>query len=115
MRISDWSSDVCSSDLEVAAVLFAFEDRGDLGEVVQPLHEGVGDRLAEAAGEGHELPRRQLLLAEEHPKMVEEPLADSADPIDRARRRPVGPGAPGPDRTRARRAGNGRFSHAPTR
>src|SRR3546814_5146881 len=84
MRISDWSSDVCSSD------------------------------LAEAAGEGLEWPRRKLLVAEENHQMVEERLADRGDAVVRERRRQVGPGDLGPDRSRDRRDGYGAVSHAPT-
>src|SRR3546814_5164014 len=48
MRISDWSSDVCSSDLDGAARAFpALETLGDLAEhdVPRLVPEGVVDRL----------------------------------------------------------------------
>src|SRR3546814_15431288 len=47
MRISDWSSDVCSSDLE-DAVLPLFETLGWLEERLSARDWLVGDRLTEA-------------------------------------------------------------------
>src|SRR3546814_4448027 len=32
MRISDWSSDVCSSDLDVARTVFAIDEGGTVGD-----------------------------------------------------------------------------------
>src|SRR3546814_6594910 len=46
--------------------------------------------------------------------MVEERLADRGDAVVRERRRQVGPGDLGPDRSRDRRDGYGAVSHAPT-
>src|SRR3546814_20961075 len=64
MRISDWSSDVCSSDLVTAAIaaplrrLFALDDgegRIDVADVVTALRRVGGiERAAEVAGERSE-------------------------------------------------------------
>src|SRR3546814_11536793 len=49
MRISDWSSDVCSSDLSAAVV--ENEDRAEIGRVA--VLERPGDGLAAARGKLH--------------------------------------------------------------
>src|SRR3546814_16856031 len=63
MRISDWSSDVCSSDLEPDAhghaALAVDADIGDAGQILQAVaHVAVGvvgdlDRRVPVAGEGN--------------------------------------------------------------
>src|SRR3546814_11654770 len=65
MRISDWSSDVCSSDLQVNALAVHGVDRGDelIGEsverggAVRKLDIGVGKAGERAAGRDRDQPR----------------------------------------------------------
>src|SRR3546814_2890193 len=52
MRISDWSSDVCSSDLSLAQILYDFPELGDVDKMMQYLENG---RAADQ-------PRADLLL-----------------------------------------------------
>src|SRR3546814_3185762 len=62
MRISDWSSDVCSSDLEVGALLREQQlERGGLVGVRRAVDSGEADqleRIADACGVQHEHPNR---------------------------------------------------------
>src|SRR3546814_3192788 len=53
MRISDWSSDVCSSDLEVGIGVAT-------GRYVAPVVELDGEVQGAALGEGHEVPPRRV-------------------------------------------------------
>src|SRR3546814_10676746 len=46
MRISDWSSDVCSSDLLVRRALFPLHDVGRQAEMLSPHR--IGERLDES-------------------------------------------------------------------
>src|SRR3546814_3837763 len=61
MRISDWSSDVCSSDLDLAQALILVGDEidaTDLGEISSRLDD-VGDAFPIVADE-HHLPEPRL-------------------------------------------------------
>src|SRR3546814_5802994 len=53
MRISDWSSDVCSSDLGEGQAVFAKEDGGMVGELARAALDHViqkhGETIADAA------------------------------------------------------------------
>src|SRR3546814_4570096 len=58
MRISDWSSDVCSSDLELAAIVALGKPSVVVGD--RPAAEGVPvtsvDKIAAAGNDGADLP-----------------------------------------------------------
>ncbi len=56
---------------EIDAFLRFLDDRRDLREAVQPAHEGVFHRRAEAAREGEEIARRQGRVAQEQHAMFE--------------------------------------------
>src|SRR3546814_14187021 len=57
MRISDWSSDVCSSDLDLEAAQYAFE--AIQGHVLSDLHGNVAESYPiEQPGARHCPPRR---------------------------------------------------------
>src|SRR3546814_9318159 len=72
MRISDWSSDVCSSDLNSEVLIVTDIKRGDLAAL-----SGAYSRLIEAAGGG----TRGLFTAIQRLKSV---YARIADPLARA-------------------------------
>src|SRR4029079_10177668 len=55
------------------------EDRDDLGEVGETLHERVLDRLAEPPGEGEEARRRQVLRAKEDDELLQPGPTDGRD------------------------------------
>src|SRR3546814_1097099 len=70
MRISDWSSDVCSSDLDVGNVLRCFgEPRGDLAPLAFELsHARFHDRLIQPVlDRRHDAPDRLVDLGERPP------------------------------------------------
>src|SRR3546814_6345620 len=73
MRISDWSSDVCSSDLEMRE-----EGAGDVADAFGveeiELHEAFDRALAGAVGEFH--PARDLALEIEGQPVLGAPRAD---------------------------------------
>src|SRR3546814_2518211 len=79
MRISDWSSDVCSSDLGHVAVFLAHPHRilvlalGEIARVVQDR--GAGDFLAaDAEVELHPADGRQVVALEGEEQVVEQVL-----------------------------------------
>src|SRR3546814_6212846 len=93
MRISDWSSDVCSSDLEGRGEDQAQPDQGGREPFLQPVPPYPGtDPL--------ELPRHALEIIDRrsHPLPPFEALAGVLlDPLDqrgRLLRDPIGPGLP---------------------
>src|SRR5271163_2500359 len=61
---------------EIDPLMLQLDDRGDLRKAVDALQERVFDRLADAAGEGEQFRRRQLLIAEEDHEMIEPGPAD---------------------------------------
>src|SRR3546814_5718791 len=75
MRISDWSSDVCSSDLERAEAAGGFDAvaireaviGGDGAGGVGLVEEAVGDRPAiDAAAAGEDEPAERPIILDEH-------------------------------------------------
>src|SRR3546814_15521185 len=84
MRISDWSSDVCSSDLDRLGIL----TRGDRPEQVElDLHErgiGVGDQRVEQAGAArlHRELEIMIVIGEAQPGLFE-PLGIAVEIGDR--------------------------------
>src|SRR3546814_15005172 len=75
MRISDWSSDVCSSDLQRCAIIRATPDRLDIDDrapafalVDDAVGAGVGNHISLGGERGVE---RQPLLAVENARHVE--------------------------------------------
>src|SRR3546814_20804050 len=81
MRISDWSSDVCSSDLSIASVVRAFEDhRNALAKADAHRHECMaaapGDKLASGskrdprARHAERVPDRDRAAISVHPAIV---------------------------------------------
>src|SRR4051794_39804872 len=64
---------------EIDLLVLELDDRRDLREAVEPLHERVIDRLAEAAGRMQKLLRRQRLAAKEHHAVFEPGSADGCD------------------------------------
>src|SRR3546814_20223992 len=84
MRISDWSSDVCSSDLRVA---LAFRDGDRLAGNHRLVHEGgaLGDLTVH---------RNLVTRADDHDvadgHRLERPLDDQAIPEHRSEKRRVG-------------------------
>src|SRR3546814_7666291 len=62
MRISDWSSDVCSSDLHSKAWLYGLRSRGCAGMALLRYQQAGGDGSLRQRGGGH-VPDRLAHLA----------------------------------------------------
>src|SRR3546814_7527329 len=75
MRISDWSSDVCSSDLatDVAGV-------GDLWQLVAIMIAGAAFRAGETTGDAVD---QRILVDDEFDDMVELAAARAEQPVER--------------------------------
>src|SRR5258708_5889706 len=56
---------------EVELLVLQLLHLDDLGKAGDALHERIFDRSSDAAGEGHELGRRQRLVLEEHHQVLE--------------------------------------------
>src|SRR3546814_17480134 len=89
MRISDWSSDVCSSDLEAA------------GEAVQDMLDGEADRAVHLMRDGLALAGRLADADLGRGDLDEDVLAEAVGALHRVRRR-CGDG----DSSEERRVGN---------
>src|SRR5258706_13177548 len=61
---------------EVVALVLELLHLDHLGKPVEPLDEGIFDRLAQAPRERHELRRRKRLVVEEDDEVLEEYAAD---------------------------------------
>src|SRR3546814_5640693 len=61
MRISDWSSDVCSSDLAAVGKAFAARDERAVGKASRAIHEQMRDRWPE---------RRQVVAGRDQHRTV---------------------------------------------
>src|SRR3546814_19010105 len=72
MRISDWSSDVCSSDLSGGGVRVTWSDAGDLG--MRPLHRWFGLFFDRMIGGDFEKGLAKLKKLSETPDGVSEQL-----------------------------------------
>src|SRR3546814_7812039 len=73
MRISDWSSDVCSSDLRVVGALNAPFGEAGLGDRGQEAEQGVGLRaLVRIRGRGDDVHQRRGVVAEQAATRSEE-------------------------------------------
>jgi hypothetical protein len=64
---------------EIDPLVFELDDRGDLGESIDPFDEGVFDDLAEAPRKTEKLLRCQVLLAKENHEVVEPSAPDRRD------------------------------------
>src|SRR3954447_20648956 len=64
---------------EVVPLVLQLLHLDDLREAVEPFDERILDRRAHAPGEGHELRRRERLVAEEHDQVLEEGAANRFD------------------------------------
>src|SRR3546814_2756425 len=83
MRISDWSSDVCSSDLREAAASFG-DDRVLLEKYVfNPRHIEV-QVFGDSHGNAVHLFQRDCSLQRRHQKVIEEAPAPGMDATTRA-------------------------------
>src|SRR3546814_8889392 len=67
MRISDWSSDVCSSDLKRAAEEIANREKCDDFEEFRPLFEGIEADLKVGLRQAKPLGNSEVTLAEIQP------------------------------------------------
>src|SRR3546814_7627881 len=67
MRISDWSSDVCSSDLKRAAEEIANREKCDDFEEFRPLFEGIEADLKGGLRQAKPLGNSEVTLAEIQP------------------------------------------------
>src|SRR3546814_14418700 len=86
MRISDWSSDVCSSDLLFAAlrhagittVVVTFDGSGDSGQI-EDIQAHAGDQLADIPTTPVEIARLDFHATE--PERLTEPLSEAIETL----------------------------------